>query len=182
MIKIKLLDYYKIDRESYMRKIFKRTSQIMVSHNIHVNICQMIFLNEISSPNASREDDIQFYLENFFKDTDTCNVDILFTDMQNLKNKGMAYVNTICSYSSVGLVDISFELSFNSDHVGAGLAHELMHILGGEHVSDQLIAKSYDEKGNCSCHHLDKKYCVTYRGTIKTYIFIKIYIVNYKWR
>ncbi|KAF0985724.1 hypothetical protein HZS_4356 [Henneguya salminicola] len=56
-------------------------------------------------------------------------------------------------------------------YVANTLAHELTHILGGEHISDQLITKRPYEAGNCACHHLEDEYCLMSSSPITMYIF-----------
>ncbi|KAF0985362.1 hypothetical protein HZS_2334 [Henneguya salminicola] len=88
--------------------------------------------------------------------------------MKELKSREVAYLDKICSPYSFGLVDvrmfyyhlISAGLRFLTKYVAKNLAHELAHILGGQHIINQLIVKPHYVIGNCSCHHLDEEYCV----------------------
>ncbi|KAF0986797.1 hypothetical protein HZS_408 [Henneguya salminicola] len=79
-------------------------------------------------------------------------------DMKELITRGRAYI------------DISANLSFETKFIANTFAHELSHILGGQHISNQLVAKNPHIKGNCACHHHDEKYCVMSRTQIITFL------------
>ncbi|KAF0985431.1 hypothetical protein HZS_3440 [Henneguya salminicola] len=88
--------------------------------------------------------------------------------MKELDVTGMAYIGAMCSRFSFALVDISSSLRFVAKYIAGTVAHELSHILGGNHISNQLIATQLNVNGACACHHLDEKYCVLYPKQIIT--------------
>ncbi|KAF0986394.1 hypothetical protein HZS_4781 [Henneguya salminicola] len=79
------------------------------------------------------------------------NLFIIFRDLTGYSEVGVAWVNSMCTYRSISIVDIGRSNHFNPNSLAQVIVHELGHGLGLTHT---------DGDSNCSCSTVKREYCI----------------------